>query len=66
MKQKDSKLKVLDLTTKATIFDLNNELNALKVQISRAKKAKQDIARLEKNKDRLLAEINRLKNSKRL
>jgi hypothetical protein len=65
MKQKDSKLKVLDLTTKATIFDLNNELNALKVQISRAKKAKQDIARLEKNKDRLLAEINRLKNSKR-
>jgi hypothetical protein len=55
----------LDLTTKATIFDLNNELNALKVQISRAKKAKQDIARLEKNKDRLLAEINRLKNSKR-
>lgn len=65
MKRKDSKLKVLDLTTKATIFDLDNELNNVKTQLSKAKKAKQDTAMLVREKNRLLTEIKRLKNSKR-
>ncbi len=65
MKQQDSKLKLLPLATKATIFDLDNEVNTLDTQIKRARKAGQDTELLERRKKEKLDQIRKLKNQSR-